>query len=67
MAGTSTGSSSYVHVIAEAGTTHEGSIEAALGCVDIAAEAGADSVKFQIIHAEGLYLPEVFRTFDFPD
>jgi len=59
MAGTSTGSSSYVHVIAEAGTTHEGSVETALGCVDIAAEAGADSVKFQIIHAEGLYLPQV--------
>lgn len=50
--------SSRVHVIAEAGTTHEGSLDRAIASVDDAAAAGADSVKFQIIHPEGLYLPE---------
>jgi N-acetylneuraminate synthase/N,N'-diacetyllegionaminate synthase len=36
-----------VHVIAEAGVNHNGDVELAHRLVDIAARAGADSVKFQ--------------------
>lgn len=46
-----------VHIIAEAGTTHEGQVETALKLVDAAHGAGADSVKFQFIDPEHLYLP----------
>ncbi len=47
------------HIIAEACTNHNGSLAKACELVDIAAAAGADSVKFQIINPEGLYLPRV--------
>lgn len=47
-----------VHVIAEAGTNHGGNLETARQLVDLAADAGAHSVKFQVIYPEGLYLPE---------
>lgn len=46
-----------MHVIAEAGTNHNGDLETARRLVDVAATAGADSVKFQLIHPERLYLP----------
>lgn len=44
-----------VHVIAEAGSNHNGSLELALALNQAAAESGADSVKYQIIYPEGLY------------
>lgn len=45
------------HIIAEAGTNHNGSKEKAIALINLAARAGADSVKFQIINPWGLYLP----------
>lgn len=46
-----------VHIIAEAGTNHGGDLATALALTEAAAACGADSVKFQIIYPEGLYLP----------
>lgn len=48
-----------IHVIAEAGTNHAGRYELGTRLVDIAVDAGAHSVKFQVIYPEGLYLPEL--------
>jgi len=42
-------------IIAEAGSNHNGSLEQAKKLVDVAAEAKADAVKFQIFKAESLY------------
>lgn len=46
-----------IHVIAEAGSNHGGKLATALALVSLASKAGADSVKFQFINPEGLYLP----------
>ena len=50
-----------VHIIAEAGTNHNANPETAKKLVSVAKESGADSVKFQIIYPEGLYLSEFFE------
>lgn len=41
-----------VFIIAEAGVNHNGSIEMAKRLIDVAADAGADAVKFQTFKAE---------------
>ncbi len=46
-----------IHIIAEAGTNHNGDLATAKKLVDVAQKTGADSVKFQIIYPYGLYLP----------
>ena len=43
------------YIIAEIGSNHNGSLEQAKRLIDVAAEAGADAVKFQIFKAENLY------------
>lgn len=42
----------HVFIIAEAGVNHNGELEKALALVDLAAEIGADAVKFQTFKAE---------------
>ena len=41
-----------VRIIAEAGVNHNGSLKLALRLIDVAADAGADVVKFQTFTAE---------------
>ncbi len=43
-----------IFIIAEAGVNHNGKLELAKKLVDIAAEAGADAIKFQTFRAENL-------------
>ena len=44
-------------IIAEAGSNHNGSLEQAQRLIDVAAEAKADAVKFQLFRASKLYPP----------
>ena len=46
--------SERVYVIAEAGVNHNGSLDMAKKLIDVAAESGADAVKFQTFRAEKL-------------
>jgi sialic acid synthase SpsE len=43
-------------VIAEPGSNHNGSLDMALKLIDVAADAGADAVKFQTFRAEDHYV-----------
>lgn len=43
------------YVIAEAGSNHNRDLPTAMRLIEVAAEAGADAVKFQTYTAEGLY------------
>jgi sialic acid synthase SpsE len=54
-------------IIAEAGSNHNGSADRAIALVDLAKRAGADSIKFQFIFADGLYLPAYFDGGDYVD
>ncbi|MEM6533228.1 MAG: N-acetylneuraminate synthase family protein [Myxococcota bacterium] len=49
-----------VHVIAEAGTNHDGRVDRGQHLTQIAKDSGADSVKFQVIYPEGLYAETLF-------
>ncbi len=49
------GGEEFCFIIAEAGSNHNGSLEQAKKLIDVAAEAKADAVKFQIFKAENLY------------
>ena len=44
-----------VYFIAEAGSNHNRNFDTALRLIDVAAEAGADAVKFQTFRADALY------------
>ena len=48
----------HTFIIAEAGVNHNGEIELAHRLVDIAADAGANAVKFQTFRAEGVSTEE---------
>lgn len=50
-----------LHVIAEAGSNHNGDPLLAKALIEAAATAGADSVKFQFINPEGLYLERYWK------
>ena len=43
------------YIIAEAGSNHDGKLSQALSLIDVAAEAGASAVKFQLFQAKKLY------------
>jgi len=44
-----------VYIVAEAGSNHDGDLRQALKLIDVAADAGADAVKFQHFKAAKLY------------
>ena len=45
-------------IIAEIGTSHEGSLEKARALVDAAADSGADAIKFQWVYADEILHPK---------
>lgn len=52
-----------VVIIAEAGVNHNGDLQKALALVDVAAEAGADYVKFQTFKAEKIVNPTAEKAY----
>lgn len=48
-------------IVAEAGVNHNGDLDMALRLVEVAAEAGADAVKFQTFKAESLVTPSAAK------
>jgi sialic acid synthase SpsE len=55
IAGRPVGLGQPAYVIAEAGANHNRDLDTAFRLIEVAAEAGADAVKFQTYRAEGLY------------
>lgn len=55
IAGTPIGGDAPCYVIAEAGANHNGDMGIARELIDVAAEAGADAVKFQVYSGKALY------------
>lgn len=51
---------SHIHIIAEAGTNHNANEQTGQQLIDVAVDAKADSVKFQVIYPEGLYVSKIF-------
>ena len=49
---------SNITIIAEIGTSHEGSLEKARALVDAAADSGADTIKFQWVYADEILHPD---------
>jgi len=58
IAGRPVGADAPVYIIAEAGVAHFGSEEKAYRLVDLAAEAGADAVKFQVFDVDAMIAAE---------
>ncbi|MGB2728973.1 MAG: N-acetylneuraminate synthase family protein [Halobacteriota archaeon] len=63
------GGDGLCYIIAEAGSNHNGSLEQAKKLIDVAAEAKADAVKFQLFKAERLSadkeIHELLKKFEF--
>jgi N,N'-diacetyllegionaminate synthase len=59
IAGRPVGEGCSVYIVAEAGVAHFGSEEKACRLVDLAADAGADAVKFQVFDVERLISREL--------
>jgi sialic acid synthase SpsE len=57
ISGRAVGSGNPAYVIAEIGANHDQDLELALDMISMAAEAGADAVKFQSIRFDRLYDP----------
>ncbi|WP_353854277.1 N-acetylneuraminate synthase family protein [Bacillus sp. Bos-x628] len=58
------GDDAPVFIIAEAGINHDGKLDQALALIDVAKEAGADAVKFQMFQADRMYQrePGLYKT-----
>ncbi len=53
--------SGHTYVIAEIGNNHNGSFDRAIELIDLALDAGADSVKFQMRHLDQIYRQRTLR------
>ena len=58
IAGKTVGEGHPCFIIAEAGVNHNGDVDTALKLVDVAADAGADAVKFQTFDSDQVVAPE---------
>src|SRR3989344_4189000 len=56
--GKKVGYGSPVFIVAEAGVNHNADLDTALKMIDVAAEAGADAIKFETFKAENLVTPD---------